>query len=154
MGCFMAPPLLCHRLLPFLLFCVFFFLVQIHWEVGNRENRSDHGSQNRVVWPRFARVPVFSHRTVLKAKRTAKINGSRFFRSDRTVRSGFQNLDIDVHVKNKIFIRRDAWRMEMTCCSQGRVDGFCSICNLQVMNPIFGHSLLSTTLSKKKFLLL
>ena len=25
MGCFMAPPLLCHRLLPFLLFCVFFF---------------------------------------------------------------------------------------------------------------------------------
>ena len=93
MGCFMVPPLLCHRLLPFLLFCVFFFfLVQIHWEAGNRENRSDHGSQNRVVRPRFARVPVFSHRTVLKAKRTAKINGSRFFRSDRTVRSGFQNL--------------------------------------------------------------
>ena len=88
MGCFMAPPLLCHRLLPFLLFCVFFFLVQIHWEVGNRENRSDHGSQNRVVRPRFSRVPVFSHRTVLKAKRTAKINGSRFFQSDHTVRSG------------------------------------------------------------------
>ena len=70
----------------------FFFLVQIRWEAGNRENRSDHGSQNRVVRPRFARVPVFSHRTVLKAKRTAKINSSRFFRSDRTVRSGFQNL--------------------------------------------------------------
>ena len=57
----------------------FFFSVQIHWEAGNRENRSDHGSQNRVVQPRFARVPVFSHRTVLKAKRTAKINCSRFF---------------------------------------------------------------------------
>lgn len=64
--------------------------------------------------------------------------------------SSWHDVYIDVHVKNKIFIRRDAWRMEMTCCSQGRVDGFCSIRNLQVMNPIFGHSLLSTTLSKKK----
>ena len=34
----------------------------------------------------------FSHRAVLRGKRTAKMNGSRFFRSDRTVRSGFQNL--------------------------------------------------------------
>ena len=33
----------------------------------------------------------FAHRTVLEAKRTAKMNGSRFFRSDRTVQSGFQN---------------------------------------------------------------
>ena len=103
MGCFMAPPLLCHRLLPFLLFCVFFFLVQIHWEAGNLENRSDHGSQNRVVRPRFARVPVFSHKTVLKAKRTAKINGSRFFRSDRTVRSGFQNLALNKYMIHKVF---------------------------------------------------
>ena len=34
----------------------------------------------------------FSHRAVLRGKRTVKMNGSRFFRSDRTVRSGFQNL--------------------------------------------------------------
>ena len=34
----------------------------------------------------------FSHREVLKAKRTAKMSGSRFSRLDCTVRSGFQNL--------------------------------------------------------------
>ena len=40
----------------------------------------------------------FSHRAILRGKRTAKMSGSRFFRSDRTVRSGFQNPDC-----NKIF---------------------------------------------------
>ena len=34
---------------------------------------------------------LFCHRTVFDAKRTVKVNGSRFFRSDRTVRSGFKN---------------------------------------------------------------
>ena len=33
----------------------------------------------------------FSHRAVLRGKRTAKMSGLRFSRSDRTVRSGFQN---------------------------------------------------------------
>ena len=33
----------------------------------------------------------FSHRTVLRVKRTTKMNDWRFFRSDRTVWSGFQN---------------------------------------------------------------
>ena len=51
------------------------------------------GSQNREVRPRFARVPFFSYRTVLDTKRTAKMSGLRFFRSDRTIQSGFQNLD-------------------------------------------------------------
>ena len=38
----------------------FFFLkVQIQREVGNREKRSDHGSQNREVQLRFARVSFF-----------------------------------------------------------------------------------------------
>ena len=69
-----------------------FFWVQIQWKVGNREKWSDHGSQNREVRPQFAQVPAFSHRTVLEAKRTAKINRSRFFQSDRTIRFGFQNL--------------------------------------------------------------
>ena len=89
-SCFTAPPLLRHRLLPFLFF--FFFLVQIQWKVGNREKWSDHGSQNREIRPQFAQVPAFSHRTVLEAKITAKINSSRFFQSDCTVRFGFQNL--------------------------------------------------------------
>ena len=35
---------------------------------------------------------LFWHRPVLKIKRTAKMSGSRLSRSDRTVRSGFQNL--------------------------------------------------------------
>ena len=50
-----------------LFFCVFifyflffiFFKVQIQREVGNREKRFDHGSQNRAVEPRFERLPVF-----------------------------------------------------------------------------------------------
>ena len=34
----------------------------------------------------------FWHRPVLEHKRTVMVRGSRFFRSDRTVRSGFQNI--------------------------------------------------------------
>ena len=34
----------------------------------------------------------FWHRPVLEHKRTVMVSGSRFFRSDRTVRSGFQNI--------------------------------------------------------------
>ena len=34
----------------------------------------------------------FSHKTILEAKRTTKMNGSRFFQSDCTVRFGIQNL--------------------------------------------------------------
>ena len=44
-----------------------------------RSDRGSHGSLH------------LSSRTVLDAKRTAKMSGSRFFRSDRTVRSGFHN---------------------------------------------------------------
>ena len=43
--------------------CVFFFFfflkVQIQREVGNREKRSNHGSQNHEVRPRFVRISVF-----------------------------------------------------------------------------------------------
>ena len=48
-----------------------------------RTVKSNHGSHGSLL---------FSYRTVLEAKRTAKMNGLRFFRSDRTVWSGFQNL--------------------------------------------------------------
>ena len=48
-----------------------------------RTVRSDRGSHGFLL---------FSHGAVLEAKRTVNMNGSRFFRSDRTVRSGFQNL--------------------------------------------------------------
>ena len=40
---------------------------------------------------------LFAHRTILEAKRTTKMNGSRFSRLDRTVRSGFQNLDFELN---------------------------------------------------------
>ena len=76
-----------------LCFFFFFFLkVQIQREAGNHEKRSDHGSQNREVRPRFAQVLTFSHRAVFEAKRTTKMSGSRFSQSNRMVRSGFQNL--------------------------------------------------------------
>ena len=48
-----------------------------------KTGRSDHGSHGFLL---------FSHRAVLDAKRTVKMNGLKVFRSDRTVRSGFQNL--------------------------------------------------------------
>ena len=44
-------------LLSFFLFFFFFFL-RFRFK-GNREKRSDHGSQNRAVEPRFERLPVF-----------------------------------------------------------------------------------------------
>ena len=55
--CFLDFQQLCFFLFFFFLF--FFFKVQIQMEAGNHEKRSDHGSQNREVRPRFARVPVF-----------------------------------------------------------------------------------------------
>ena len=50
-----------------------------------RTVRSDSGSHGFLL---------FSHRAILEAKRTAKVSDSSFSRSDRTVRSGFQNLGI------------------------------------------------------------
>ena len=45
--------------------------------------RSDRGSHGSLL---------FSHRAILKAKRTVKMSSSRFSRSNRTVQSRFQNL--------------------------------------------------------------
>ena len=77
----------------FLSFFFFFFLrFRFKWKQETvrsglitvlRARRSDHGSHGFLF---------FSHRAVLDAKRTVKMNGLRVFRSDRTVRSGFQNL--------------------------------------------------------------
>ena len=57
-----TPTSWCHPyfIVVFFLFSIFFFFkVQIQWEVGNREKRSDHGSQNCEVRPWFARIPAF-----------------------------------------------------------------------------------------------
>ena len=79
-------------LLLLLFFFFFFFKVQIQREAGTvriglimvlRTMRSDRGSHGSLF---------FSHKAVLEAKRTAKMNGLRFSRSDCTVRYGFQNL--------------------------------------------------------------
>ena len=44
----------------FLFFIYFFFLRFIFKrKVRNWETRSNHGSQNREVWPRFSWVPIF-----------------------------------------------------------------------------------------------
>ena len=49
----------------------------------DRTGRSDRGPDGSML---------FSHGTVPYLKRTVKLNGSRVFRSDRTVQSGFNNL--------------------------------------------------------------
>ena len=50
----------------------------------HRPGRSDRGPNGSML---------FSHGTVPYLKWTVNLNGSRVFRSDRTVRSGFNNLD-------------------------------------------------------------
>ena len=75
----------------YLFFIYFFYFLRFRFK-GNREKRSDHGSQNRAVESRFERLPAFLALTGSWAYRTVTVRGSRFFRSDRTVRSGFQNL--------------------------------------------------------------
>ena len=73
--------------------CVFFFFLSCRFKGMQgtvrsglitvlKTVRSDRGSHGSLH---------LSSRTVLDAKRTAKMSGSRFFRSDRTVRSGFHN---------------------------------------------------------------
>ena len=42
----------------FLFLFIFFFFLRFRFK-GNREKRSDHGSQNRAVEPRFERLPAF-----------------------------------------------------------------------------------------------
>ena len=49
----------------------------------HRTGRSDRGPDGSML---------FSHGTVPYLKPTVNLNGSRVFRSDRTVRSGFNNL--------------------------------------------------------------
>ena len=85
------------RQLCFFFFCFsvfFFFFLRFRFKgkqgtVRNglitvlRTMRSDRGSHGSLL---------FSHRVVLEAKRTTKMSGLRFSRSDRTVRSRFQNL--------------------------------------------------------------
>ena len=53
-------------------------LITVH-----RTVRSDRSSHESLLFP---------DRTVLDVKKTTKMNSSKFSRSDRTVRSGFQNL--------------------------------------------------------------
>ena len=54
--------------------------------------RTGHGSQNRRSDHDPDGSMLFSHGTVPYHKPTVNLNGSRVFRSDRTVRSGFNNL--------------------------------------------------------------
>ena len=74
--------------------CFFFFFVMFRFKEKQgtmrsglitvlRTVRSDRGSHRSLL---------FSYKAVFDAKRTAKMSGSRFFQSDYTVRSGFQNL--------------------------------------------------------------
>ena len=64
-----------------------FELVTVH-----RTERSDHGPDGSML---------FSHGTVLHLKLSVKVNGSRVSRSDRTVRSGFNNLDQYVKISER-----------------------------------------------------
>ena len=53
---------------------------------AHRTGRSDRGLDGSML---------FSHGTVPYLKPTVNLNGSRVFRSNRTVRSGFNNLGMD-----------------------------------------------------------
>ena len=55
----------------------------------HRTGRSDRGPDGSML---------FSHGTVPYLKPTVNLNGSRVFRSDRTVRSGFNNLAFKLYV--------------------------------------------------------
>ena len=74
--------------------CVFFFFLRFRFKGKQgtvrsglimvlKTVRSDYSSHGSLL---------FSHRAVLKAKRTAKMSSLRFSRSDRTIQFGFQNL--------------------------------------------------------------
>ena len=92
--CFLDFQQLC-----FFLF-LFFFIIRFRfkWKQGTvrsglitvlRTGRSNRGSHGFLL---------FSHRAILDAKRTIKMNGLKVLRSDRIVRSGFQNLGfINMH---------------------------------------------------------
>ena len=70
----------------------------------HRTGRSDRGP---------CRSLLFLYRTVLHPKQTVKLNGSRFFRSDRTVRSGFQNLVlVSMVTTNSLKWLRHCWRIK------------------------------------------
>ena len=57
-----------------------------------RTSKIGHDSQNCTVQLQFAKSLLFSHKAVLEAKKTTKLRDSQFFRSVRTIQSGFQNL--------------------------------------------------------------
>jgi len=65
-----------------------------------RSNRGSHGSL------------LFSYKAVFEAKRTAKMSGSRFSWSDRTVRSGFQNLGVELGPLVKSYELSNEWTAE------------------------------------------
>ena len=89
--------------------CVFFFFLSCRFKgmqgtvrsgliTVHKTVRSDRGSHGSLL---------LSSRTVLDAKRTAKMSGSRFFRSDRTVRSGFHNHGQDMESDKAILSRKE-----------------------------------------------
>ena len=86
MGCFMAPPLLCHRLLPFLLFCVFFFWLKF---IGKQETlKTGLITVLKTVWSDrgLHGSLFFLIERFLRLKEPQKLTVQGF--SGRTVRSG------------------------------------------------------------------
>ena len=83
---------LCFFFFCFLFFFFFFFKFRFKGKQGTM--RSDLITVLRTVRSDRCshRSLLLSYKAVFDAKRTAKMSGSRFFQSDYTVRSGFQNL--------------------------------------------------------------
>ena len=84
-------------LFSFSMFFIFYFFLYGSDSMGSKEPWEAISLRFLEPWgPTVIHTSsCFFHRTVLEAQRIAKINSSRFFWSDRTVRSGFQNLGLN-----------------------------------------------------------
>ena len=98
-----SPSDLCFSLYSFISSRYDHNFIPVYWSKFIRKAEKQRNRLNLKSWSRFTESggqtaihvgPYFLlHGTVLHPKQTVKLKGSRIFRSDSTVRFGFQNLD-------------------------------------------------------------
>ena len=82
--------------------------IPVYWpkfteKAETKRNRLNLKNRSRFSEPYGSHGSLlFSHWAVLEAKKTTKLRGSRFFRSDCTVRSGFQNLTYEMTIISRM----------------------------------------------------
>ena len=98
-----SPSDLCFSLYSFISSRYDHNFIPVYWPKFIRKAEKQRNHLNLKSWSRFTESGgqtaihvgpyFFLHGTVLHPKQTVKLKGSRIFRSDSTVRFGFQNLD-------------------------------------------------------------